>query len=167
MHVPLLNYLRRSSHFSESPPRPTPSLFNCGFLSSFFKREIWGASVISVWEVDGLGMKVMKRKRSCNENLRTLAFDAKQMRLSIFPFFFLWVSLNADCCSCLIFNMPDITRQHFSLAAYYYYPNTICHQHGRSLALAHRHKMFLIFPLKARFIKIGRLLGTLSLHAVY
>lgn len=83
MHASLLNYLRGSSHSSEPL-----SLFDCGFLSSVFKRDIWGSSVICVWEVDGLGMKVMKRKRSCNENLRALAFDAKQMQLSIFPFFF-------------------------------------------------------------------------------
>lgn len=72
MHAPLFNYLRGSSHFSESR-----SLFHCGFLSSYFKRDIWGASVILLWEVDGLGMKVMKRKRSCNENLHASAFDAK------------------------------------------------------------------------------------------
>lgn len=95
MHAPLLNYWRGSSHFSE-PLSP----FDCGFLSSFFKRDIWGASVICVQEVDGLGMKVMERKMSSNENLRASAFDAKQMQQSIF----LWVSLTADCRGRFIFS---------------------------------------------------------------
>lgn len=41
------------------------------------------------------------------------------------------------------FNMPDITRQHLSLAAYYCSPNTI--RQGRSWASAARRKMSLIF----------------------
>lgn len=35
-------------------------------------------------------MKVMKLKRSCNENLRASAFDAKQMQLTVLFFFFFY-----------------------------------------------------------------------------
>lgn len=97
-------------------------------------------------------MKVMKRKRSCNENLRaSSAFDAKQMQLSIFPFS-LWVSITLDCRSCLIFNMPDISRQRFSLAACYCCPNTICQHQHTSKNVPH-------FSPKERCIKISSLAG--------
>ena len=75
MHAPLLNYLRGSSHSSEPL-----SLLDCGFLSSLFKGDIWGASVICVWAVlDGFGTQVIKQNRRSNENLFAPAFDAKMM----------------------------------------------------------------------------------------
>lgn len=103
----------------------------------------------------------MKRKRSCNENLRASAFDAKQMQLTVpFFFFFLRVSLTAGYRSCLIFNMADITHQRFSLAAYHCYPNTTMHKFSFST----QPKVFLLFPLTARFIKINNLAEPQSFH---
>lgn len=68
-----------------------------GFLLLFFfLKDIWAASVICVWKVDGLGMKVMEWKRCHNENLCALAFDAKQMQQSAFLSFFFPVGLL--CC---------------------------------------------------------------------
>ena len=37
--------------------RSPASIFDSGFLSSFFKRDIWVASVLCVWEEDGFGKK--------------------------------------------------------------------------------------------------------------